>query len=301
MKNILITGASGNVRKSILNNLVKTTDIKIWKASYSNQLEQDELYFDFNNLERTKNSLKNLDVLFLLRPPQISNTKKYFAPLIQACVVENVKHIIFLSVQGAEKSSIIPHNRIEKMILQSEIPYTFIRPSYFMQNLTTTFKSDIVNKGMISIPAGEAKFLWVDVNDIGKSIASVLINTEIHFNKIHTITGSEYHSFAAVAAMMTTVLGKVVKYESPNLVQFFIKKKRVGVATPYIFVMIMLHYLARFESEPKIFNDFTFITGEQPNLLQNFIIQNKNQWLISREAIPSPKRLGTLTEAHTKE
>lgn len=262
MKNILITGASGNVGQAILNNINEHTDIKIWKATYSEQLESEELFFNFNNLERTKKSLINLDILFLLRPPQISDTKKYFAPLIKACVVENVKHIVFLSVQGADKSSIIPHNRIEKMIRQSNIPYTFIRPCRYSE-----------------------KFLWVDVNDIGKAIAAVLINTEAHLNKIYTITGSKYHTFAEVATMMTTVLGNKIKYESPSLVHFFRKKKREGVATSYIFVMIMLHYLARFESEPKISNDFTYLTGDQPNLLQNFINQNKHQWIAAHKAI----------------
>lgn len=168
MKNVLVTGASGSVGSAIVRHL-STTDTKVWKASYKDALQSDELYFDFDNLSRTTNSLNNLDVLFLLRPPHISNTEKYFEPLITACVQMKVKHIVFLAVQGAEKSSIIPHHRIEKIIVRSALPYTFIRPSYFMQNLTSTLKQDIRAKGLISLPAGKAKFLWVDVNDNRRS------------------------------------------------------------------------------------------------------------------------------------
>jgi hypothetical protein len=53
--------------------------------------------------------LKNIDVLFLLRPPHISEVETYFNPLLQSAKENNIKKIVFLSVQGAEKSKIIPH------------------------------------------------------------------------------------------------------------------------------------------------------------------------------------------------
>ena len=91
-------------------------------------------------------------------------------------------------MQGADRASFIPHAKIEKLILKSDIAYTFIRPSYFMQNLTTTLRQDIREKNKIFLPAGEAHFLWVDVDDIGKAIARVLEEPEKHLNRIYTIT-----------------------------------------------------------------------------------------------------------------
>lgn len=54
--------------------------------------------FDFTDAFTYKPALQNCDILDLLRPPQISNTKKYFKPLVQAAKDNEVKHIIFLSV-----------------------------------------------------------------------------------------------------------------------------------------------------------------------------------------------------------
>ena len=49
----------------------------------------------------------------------------------------------FLSVQGAESNPIVPHHRIERAICDLGLPYTLLRPSFFMQNLTTTHLPEI--------------------------------------------------------------------------------------------------------------------------------------------------------------
>jgi len=157
--------------------------------------------------------------------------------------------------------------------------YTFIRPSYFMQNLTTTLKKDLEETNKIYLPAGKAKFLWIDAQDIGKAIASVLSNTENHKNKAYTITGteSELLNFEEVTKILTEELHKQFVYKSPNLISFFIKKKKEGEKTAFIFVLIMLHFAPRFQKPPKISDDFEKLTGEKPNSLREFIKREMNE------------------------
>ena len=105
--------------------------------------------FNFTDATTFEPALKNCQILFLLRPPQISDIEKYFISLIEIAEKYKVDHIIFLSVQGVEKSLIIPPYKIEKLIVESGIPYTFLRSAYFMQNFTTTLHEDLVNKKQI--------------------------------------------------------------------------------------------------------------------------------------------------------
>jgi len=132
------------------------------------------LHFDFAAAETYEHALAYCGILFLLRPPQLSEVKKYFNSLIDLAVICGVKHVVFLSVQGVGKSKIIPHHKIEKLIIESKIPHTFLRPAYFMQNFTTTLHADLVRHHSIFLPAGNAKFTLVDVTDIGKVAAKVL-------------------------------------------------------------------------------------------------------------------------------
>jgi len=284
MENILITGATGNIGSEILNFFVPTTNQKLFIATrQTDSTKENEVFFDFEEIDKTIQYIKiaQISTIFLLRPPQIADTDKYFKPLIEKLEDTSVKHIVFLSVQGADEISFIPHAKIEKLLKESsdkdkikgKMSYTFIRPSYFMQNLTTTLKKDLQEKNEIYLPAGKAKFLWVDAKDIGKAIAKVLSNVEIHQNKAYTITGTENEllNFDEVTAILNEELNRKIVYKSPNLISFFIKKKKEGEKTAFIFVLILLHFAPRFQKPPKISNDFENLTGEKPNSLREFI------------------------------
>jgi len=273
MKNILIIGASGNVGSSVLR-FLPVHSVKIWRGSRSVTKPDEERFFDFYHLNESARSLDGIDVLFLLRPPEITDMKRVFNPLIQICQQRRVKHIVFLSVQGAESSTIIPHRKIELAIERSGIAYTFIRPSYFMQNLTTTLLPEIRKSSSITLPAGNAKFLWVDLDDVGRAAAIVLANSEQHERKAYTITGSEHLIFQHVCLALSKAIGREIQYRNVGLFSFYFQKRREGFQSNHIIVLIALHYIARFQS-PKISNDFKMITGLQPGTLNNFLLRHR--------------------------
>ncbi|MDP5140566.1 MAG: NmrA family NAD(P)-binding protein, partial [Spirosomaceae bacterium] len=92
--------------------------------------------------------------------------------------------------QGAEDNSVIPHHKIERLIIDSGISYTFLRPAYFMQNFTTTLRKELVENNRIFLPAGEAKFTLVDVQDVGKVAAETLLSSDKHVNIGYDLTSN---------------------------------------------------------------------------------------------------------------
>jgi uncharacterized protein YbjT (DUF2867 family) len=285
MKNILITGATGNVGMEVIKSLNELNHtFEIYAGVFN--LEKDKLklkdyklnalHFDFTDVATYKPALDNCDIFFLLRPPQLSEVKKYFKPLIDLAVSCSVKHIVFLSVQGVEKSKIIPHHKIEKLIVESKIPYTFLRPAYFMQNFTTTLHTDLVKHYRIFLPAGKAKFTLIDVKDIGEVAAKILTETEKHLNKSYELTNHEKLSFGEMAEKLSKGLKTVIKYESPNLLKFFIVKRKEKMPIVLILVMIMLHYLPRFQKEPEITDWVNKLINVEPKTFDEFVFENKN-------------------------
>ncbi|OAQ39800.1 NmrA family transcriptional regulator [Pedobacter psychrophilus] len=283
MTKVLITGATGNVGIEVITALLNldypleiyagVRDTKSGNEKLLN-FKVNNLNFDFTNSDTFMPAFRNIDILFLLRPPQISEVNKYFVPLIEIAKQSTIKHIVFLSVQGVEKSKIIPHHKIEKLIVDSKIPYTFLRPAYFMQNFITTLHDDLVKKQRIYLPAGNVKFTVIDVTNIGAVAARILSDTQKHLNKSYELTNKETLTFAEMAAKISLGLGKTIKFISPNLLQFFLTKLKEKMPTMLILVMIMLHYFPRFQKTPKTTNCVQSITGKEPKSFDNFVKAN---------------------------
>jgi len=286
MIKVLVTGATGNVGIEVISALKKLNhQLEIFSGVRDTEIDNEKLTdfnikkikFDFTSSDTFVSALQNIDLLFLLRPPQISDVNKYFAPLIEIAKLSSVKHIVFLSVQGVEKSKIIPHHKIEKLIVDSNIPYTFLRPAYFMQNFTTTLRNDLVNHQRIYLPAGQAKFTIIDVEDIGAVAAKVLTEPQNHINKSYELTNNEILTFTEMAEKISSGIGKTINFISPNLLQFFFAKRKENMPSMLILVMIMLHYFPRFQKTPKTTDCVKNITGQEPKSFDNFVLANIKQ------------------------
>ena len=285
MTKVLITGATGNVGMEVIKSLhVIDHQLDIYAGVRNVEIDKIKLadykvkftHFDFTDITSYDSALDGCDILFLLRPPQISEVEKYFKPIIDASAVKGVKHIVFLSVQGVEKIKIIPHHKIEKLIVDSKIAHTFLRPAYFMQNFTTILRDDLLFKKRIYLPAGKAKFTLIDVCDIGAVSASILTNISQHVNKSYELTCKEKLSFFEMARLLSKNLGIDIQFKSPSLISFFLTKRKEKAPIMLIFAMIMLHYLPRFQKEPETSYWVEKIINRQPRTFEQFINDNKN-------------------------
>lgn len=286
MARILITGATGNIGREVLRFFntddpvhevfAGVRDIDKAKAVFEEQPKLNYVQFDFEKPETFERSLSKIDRLFLIRPPHISDVEKYFDPLVRSMLKQQVNQVVFLSVQGAERSKVIPHNKIERLLMDCGVDYIFLRPSYFMQNLTTTLIGDIRERREIVLPAGKAKFNWVDVENIGESAAILLDKFNEYRNQAFEITGLENESFDTVCSLINDVVEKPIIFRNLNPFAFYRFKKRQGMPKGMIIVMILLHFLPRFQKEPQISHFYQNITGKKPADLKTFIMREKS-------------------------
>ena len=288
MKRILITGATGNIGMETIRFLYENNtknqiiagvrEIGKAKLIFSRYPQLEFVTFDFEHFDTFDKALENVDTIFLLRPPHISDVPTYFHPLIDKIKQKNIHQIVFLSVQGAEKSKIIPHNKIEKLIRDSGTDHIFLRPAYFMQNLTTTLIKDIQRKRQIILPAGKAKFNWIDVENIGEIAALLLDDFANHKNESIILTGYENENFSTVTNLINEVTNDKIEYYNVNPFKFYQIKKKEKIPSGMIIVMMMLHFLPRFQKAPVLSNSYELLTGKKPTNLKEFIFRERNKF-----------------------
>ncbi|AHM60577.1 NmrA family protein [Flammeovirgaceae bacterium 311] len=71
--------------------------------------------------------------------------------------------------------------------------------------------------------------------------------------------------------MLFAALDKPISFISPSPIMFFLAKRKAGFPTAFILVMIMLHYLPRYQKPPCISQELSRLTGEEPASLAGFI------------------------------
>jgi uncharacterized protein YbjT (DUF2867 family) len=294
MKKILITGATGNIGFEVIRSLFQSDqsnqiiagvrNIAKAKDTFKDFPDLNFVHFDFEDTETFDAALYHIDSVFLLRPPHISNIDKYFRPLIVKIKEFNISEVIFLSVQGAEKSKVIPHNKIEQLIKESGLNFIFLRPGYFMQNLTTTLLGDIKTKREIILPAGKAKFNWIDIENIGEISAILFDRFEEYKNQVIEITGYENEDFYRVASLINKVIHNQIRFRNVNPLQFYLIKNKEGMSKGMIIVMILLHFLPRFQKEPLISDFYERQTHKKPTDLRRFIQREKEKFELQNHA-----------------
>lgn len=279
-------GATGNVGKELIALLCKenipfilgTKNITKTKKEfecYGSKI--DFVTCNFENKQTYEIALQRVSTVFLLRPPQLANVDFIFKPFLDAIYKKGIKNIVFLSVQGADKNRYIPHAKIERLIIEKKLNYIFLRPSYFMQNLTTTLLQDIKNREIV-LPAGHARFNWIDVHNIAEIACVVLQYFEEYKNQALAITGSENINFYEIVERINNIIHSELKYKNVSLFYFYKYKSKQGVPKAMIFVMMMLHFLPRFQKEPTISSIYEEIIGKKPTSFDEFVhreLQNR--------------------------
>jgi uncharacterized protein YbjT (DUF2867 family) len=123
-----------------------------------------------NNSETIADALNQVDKLFLLTLPIPNMTDIYSNLGKEIGKNGGINHIVRLSSMGAEPGLGTAigrlHRQEEKIIEESGIPYTFLRPRAFMQNFVNYLSETIRNQKAFYLPAGDGKVSFVDVRDI---------------------------------------------------------------------------------------------------------------------------------------
>ena len=286
MTTILVIGATGNIGSATVEYLLKKPEIKIIVGTQNIKAAQEKFIaapqiefraFDFLDNTTFQGALVDIDKVFFIRPPQLSKPKEDMLPFLTAVKQQMVQQIVFISLLGVENNPMTPHHKIEKMMCDLEIPFTFIRPSFFMQNLSTTHREDIQKHDDIFVPAGKAKTSFIDTKDVGEVAGRCLID-DVYIGKKLDITGAEALTYYEVATIMSEELGRPIKYSKPGLLHFRKVMIKRGTPKAYANVMTMLYLITQLGNAKTITNTVEDVLGKPPTTFRDFVKNHRDSF-----------------------
>lgn len=274
----LVTGATGNVGSAVIQALARR-GVSAYAAVREPRsgLRAAQVIFDFKRPETYGPALEGVDKLFLMRPPDLTDVARYVFPVIDEAKKRGVSQIVFLSLLGAQRMPFVPHRKVELYLERSGIPYTFLRASFFMQNLSTTHAREIRDQHLIDVPAGDGKTSFVDVEDLADVAALALIESG-HAGQAYDLTGSEALDYHEVAALLTRELGRPIAYCAPGLVGFLARRVRSGLPFGFALVMGAIYTTARMGKAALVTSDLERLLGRSPRTLEDFLEKERDKW-----------------------
>ncbi len=216
---ILVTGATGNNGSTMIQNLIAIgADIRALvhtesKAQGLRDAGVEVVVGDYLRPETLDTAFEGVDKVFLITPLSPDATKMA-RNSIAAAKRAGKPHVVRLSERTPEPISAVrtgvSHAEVNAELESSGLPYTSLRPTFYMQNTMLAAQS-IASDGMIYMPFEDKTLNMVDMRDVIETAVKIF-TTEGHEGQTYILTGPAAISFHDVSSAFSKALGKEVKY-----------------------------------------------------------------------------------------
>lgn len=288
---VLVTGASGNVGRHVVELLVAagvpvraaSPDTRHGAVALDHGAVRDDpvrpVVLDFTDARTWPDAFTGVRQVFVMRPPHLSRPRTQMLPALEAAKAAGVERMVLLSLQGADHNPVVPHAALESWMRSSGLSWTFVRPSFFMQNLTTTHVADIRDRDTLVVPAGNGLTSFVDAADVAAVAAAALLDPGAHDRRAWTPTGPEALSYEEVADVLSATLGRTIRYTRPGLLRYARHAHRtLGMPWSMVGVTSAIYTVARLGRAGGLTDDVRTVTGRAPVSLRAFALANAGAW-----------------------
>ena len=204
---ILVTGATGNVGKHVLAALTAAGERVRAVTRTPSRLPAGVSYAEGDILD-VPEFLEDVDRVFLMWPFTQADDAP---PVVAALAASGVSHVVFLSALGVSDDSPLFHARIERLLKDSGVGWTFVRAGGFAAN--TLEWADQVREGVVRWVHGGAGRALIHEKDIADVAVEALLSPAAHAGAAYELTGPETLTQEEQVRAMGAAVGREVRWE----------------------------------------------------------------------------------------
>ena len=276
-KKVFITGATGNIATlaipALLNNGISVRAFvrNPEKAEALQKLGVEIFEGDLADQQALNEAAQGMDAVLSITPAG-PNAIAQGNAVTTAAKKAGVKHLVRLSAIKAAADAPTEngrsHYQTDQEIIASGIPYTILRPHFFMQNLFMSVPT-VLEQGNMYWGMGQGKLGMIDVRDIADCVVSLLTNGG-HEGEILNPTGASSITFAEAAAIISKGIGKPVNYIPVSIEAVGEAMRTMGAGEWN--AQLMMDYSRAYSANwgDYINNDVETITGKKARSFQQF-------------------------------
>lgn len=221
-------------------------------------------------------ALAGVDALYLACPGWLPDEVEVADAILDAARAAGVTRVVKLSAAGVENNPASSHRRVEVLIEGSGLAWVHLRPTFFAENFIESYGGPIRSEGAIYLPAGGGRTGFIAASDIGEAAAVALLGEQS--GEAWTLTGPESLDHAEVAAILTEVLGRPIRYVDIPPEAFAAALRQHGVSELGVSVMDGLYGMVRAGWTAELSPDVERVTGRTPTRFRDWAAAHAGAW-----------------------
>jgi len=280
---MLITGATGNNGQELVRQLIALG--QPIRALVRNPEEASGIkgpnvelaVGDFDRTETLDTALRNIDKAFLLTPAA-ERFVQWQVAFIEAAQRTGVRHLVKFSVLHASPTSPATllrwHAQTEQHIRAAGIPFTFLRPNMFMQEMLRQADA-IKSQAAFYFPfAPDVRLSLVDVRD-NAAVAAKVLSERGHEGKIYELTGPVALTFPQIAEKLSSALKRQINYVQVSMDQW--KQGFAATGAPgWLIDQVVELYLTFVPANSVVTDTISKLLGRPAKSFDDFVKENAN-------------------------
>lgn len=244
---VVVTGATGQLGRLVVEQLLTTVPADRIAAVVRDEEKAAPLaalgvelrVADYDRPESLKDAFRSGDRVLLVSGSEVGKRVAQHTAVIDAAKAAGVAQLAYTGVLGGPAADFLlagEHKVTEQLILDSGLPYTFLRNGWYTENYTDNL-APVLAHGAVVANAGEGRIASATRADFAAAAAAVLTG-EGHLNTAYELSGDTAWSLAEYAAEVSRATGKEIAYtEVPAATH---QEILVGAGLPAAFAEILV-------------------------------------------------------------
>lgn len=221
---ILLTGATGALGSAVLDQLRQTWYPSEIAVLSRNPEKRDALAAegfrahlgDYDDPAGLRRAMVDVPTVLLIAAGDQGNRLQQHSNVIEAAVASGVRCVAYTSRSLRDRATLEntlmeEHFATEDYLKRSGLNYTIFRNALYM-DVIPIFAGPRVFEVGIRQPAGEGRVAYALRRELGEAMANVLVR-EACSNRTYHFSGERSASFHEIAAVLTELSGREVRYE----------------------------------------------------------------------------------------
>ncbi|MEU9009747.1 SDR family oxidoreductase [Streptomyces sp. NPDC048479] len=220
---IVVTGATGALGRLVVDELLATVPAERIAAVVRSKEKAADLaargvelrIADYSEPESLAGAFRAADRVLLISGSEVGQRVPQHTAVIEAAKAAGVAQLAYTGVLGgpdADFQLAAEHKATEQVILDSGLPYTFLRNGWYTENYTEHL-APVLEHSAVVASAGEGRIASAARADYAAAAAAVLTG-EGHLSQTYELSGDVAWSFEEYAAELSRQTGRTIAYNN---------------------------------------------------------------------------------------